>query len=192
VPLTATVAASVDNDYDLARAEVRAVREERGGQQLCGYVALVAPRRYAMPGGDEDAIVKLFLSDVRTARFDSDDDGGATLTADATGVEVRVGAHAHFHADSATMGFDDPLWHLSHAGQTADAASPHRRTSRRRPRQTGWPLGRGAALDAGRRCFMTSSARSVGKLYVDPDDGADGEGEPVAAGDPAEPESRRA
>jgi hypothetical protein len=148
VPLTVATAASVDTDYDLARAKVRTVRVERCGQQLGGYIALAAPRRYAMQGGDEAAVVELFLSDLRTARFDSDEQGGATLTADATGVEVRVGVRGHFHADSATVGFDDPMWHLSHAGRGADAATPRRRTARRRPPQVDWVFARGTPLVA--------------------------------------------
>jgi hypothetical protein len=81
-PLTATAVASVAKDYDLARAQVRAVRVERAGQELSGYVALAAPRRYATPDDHGDAVVQLFLDDVRDVRFDSGAGAGATLAAD--------------------------------------------------------------------------------------------------------------
>lgn len=147
-PLTATAVASVAKDYDLARAQVRAVRVERAGQELCGYVALAARRRYARPGDHGDAVVQLFLNDVRDVRFESGDGAGATLAADTAGVEVRVGTQGHLRAASATVWFDDPSWHLSHAGQAADAYTPHRRAARRKPRQIKRPLARGGALEA--------------------------------------------
>lgn len=147
-PLTATAVVSAAKDYDLARAEVRAVRVERAGQELSGYVALAAPRRYATPDDQRDAVVQLFLSDVRDLRFDSGDEAGATLAADSNGVEVRVGTRGHLRAASATFGFDDPSWHLSHAGRAADAYTPRRRAARRKPRHLELPRGCGGALDA--------------------------------------------
>ncbi|MEU4645423.1 hypothetical protein [Micromonospora sp. NPDC023814] len=147
-PLIAAAAASVAKDYDLARAEVRTVRVERAGQELSGYVALAAPRRYATPGDRGDAVVQVFLSDVRAVRFDSDDGAGATLAADAAGVEVCVGTQGRLRAASATVGFDDSSWHLSHAGQAADASTPRRRAGRRKPRQIQLSLPPGGAVDA--------------------------------------------
>ncbi|WP_203858750.1 hypothetical protein [Plantactinospora mayteni] len=148
VPLTTTAVASVTTDYDLSRAEVRTVRVERAGQALSGYVALVAPRRYAASDDHGDAVVQLFLDDVWAVRFDSDDRAGATVAADPDVVEVRVGAQGHLRAASATVGFDDPSWHLSHAGRAADADTPDRSAGRRAPRQIKRSPLRGAALDA--------------------------------------------
>ncbi|MFU8875367.1 hypothetical protein [Micromonospora sp. SL4-19] len=140
IPLTAAAVESVAKDYDLARAQVRTVRVERAGQELSGYIALAAPRRYATPGDHGDAVVQLFLGGVWAVEFDSGDGAGATLAADATGVEVRLGAQGYLRAASATIGFDDPSWHLSHAGQAADAYTPHRRAARRKPRRIKLPL----------------------------------------------------
>ncbi|SCL21342.1 hypothetical protein GA0074692_1151 [Micromonospora pallida] len=147
-PLTAAAVESVAKDYDLARAQVRVVQVERAGHKLGGYVAVAAPRRYVMPGGHGDAVVQLTLSDVQDVRFDSGDEFGATLAADTAGVEIRVGAQGRLLAASASIGFDDPSWHLSHAGQSADAYTPRGHSTRRNPRQSKRPLVQGGALEA--------------------------------------------
>ncbi|MCW3814398.1 hypothetical protein ONA91_07995 [Micromonospora sp. DR5-3] len=147
VPLTATAVASVGEDYDLARAQVRGVRVERAGPELCGYVALAAPRGYHAPG-DHEAVVELFLSDVQAVEFDSGDRAGATLAADAAGVEVRVGAQGHLRAASATVWFDDRSWHLSHAGRAADPYTPRRPAAPRKPPRTQLRPACDGALDA--------------------------------------------
>ncbi|MER5338686.1 hypothetical protein [Micromonospora sp. NPDC002717] len=146
--LTATAVESVAKDYDLARAQVRAVRVERAGHKISGYVALATPRRYATPDGYGDAVVQMFLSDVRDVRFDSGDGAGAALAADTAGVEVRVGAQGYLRATSATVGFDDSSWHLSRAGQAADVCTPHRRAAGRKPRQIKQPQALGEAAYA--------------------------------------------
>ncbi|MBO4209579.1 hypothetical protein [Micromonospora echinofusca] len=147
-PLTASAVADIAKDYDLARAEVRAVTVERAGDELRGHVALAASRRYASPGEQEDPVVRLFLTGVQTVRFDSGDKRGATLTADAATVEVRVGSRSHLRAASATVGFDDPSWHLSHIGRIADAGTPHGRPAGRKPGHGGRTPMRDGARDA--------------------------------------------
>ena len=148
IPLTASAIAAVLRDYDLNRAEVRTVRVERAGQNLSGYLAMAAPCRYATSNDHGDAVVQLFLDDVQDVRFDSEDATTVGLDADPTAVRVRLGVHGHLNAASAALWFDDPAWHLSHAGRAADAVTPPRRTARNPPRQVKRPQVRGEALDA--------------------------------------------
>ncbi|MBB2943521.1 hypothetical protein FB565_003234 [Actinoplanes lutulentus] len=148
VPVTEAVAASIADDYDLTRAKVRTVRVERAGRELSGYLALTARRRYASPPDQTDAVVQVMLDDVWDVRFDSGDGAGATLTTGADGVEVRIGAQGHLRAASAVVTFDDPSWHLSRRGRAADADTPNRSTTTRRPRERTRPKPRGAASDA--------------------------------------------
>ncbi|GAA4250242.1 hypothetical protein [Dactylosporangium darangshiense] len=139
VPLTESVA----EDYDLDRATVRTVRVERHKQGLAAYLALASPRRFEAPGYEADAIVELFLQDVRTAEFDSDDAAGVSI-----GQEIRIGENGRFRAGKASVGFDDMAWHLSRAGRAADAAVPRGRDQRRERRPVQWRLAGGAAGDA--------------------------------------------
>ncbi|MGI5240992.1 hypothetical protein [Dactylosporangium sp. CA-139066] len=139
---------AVEEDYDLAAATVRTVRLERAGTSLCAHVALHAPRRFDAAGSLEDAVVQLYLDDVRAAEFDSDDEPGAGITVGAEGFEVRVGRRGRLRAAKATVGFEDMDWYRSTAGRAADAVTPRGRTGPRGPRGVEWRLARGAALDA--------------------------------------------
>lgn len=128
--------ASLEEDYDLAGAEVRAVRVERAGRELSGHVSLVPPRRYAAGDGCAAAVLELELSGVREVRFDSDDRAGIGLSGDDRGVRVLVGDGGLLRAASAMVWFDDPRWHLSRAGRAADAVTPPR-TGRPSPQRPG-------------------------------------------------------
>lgn len=125
VPLTADLAAGLAADYDLADAQVRTFQVERAGDRLVGFVEVVAGRRFPVGSDDVDpAELEMWLDDVTEARFDSGDRSPVTVCAGPDGIVVRLGGDGLIGAKSGSVYCDDPYWHLSGAGLTADRRTP--------------------------------------------------------------------
>ncbi|WP_127504242.1 hypothetical protein [Actinoplanes solisilvae] len=122
-PGTMALTTALADTYDLASAEVSSFTVERTGSTLSADVELQPERAFPAPSGTRDVKLWLHFSDVRGARFDSDDAVGASMLA---GGDVRLGGHGYVHAAEAEVWIDDDAWHLSPVGKAADAVTPPR------------------------------------------------------------------
>lgn len=127
-PLTRGAVADLASDYDLATATVHHLRVERAGSRLTAFLQLAAARTFTTGESPsaQPALLALALEDLTEVTFDFRDTLSAALDPTADGIAISLGTGGRFHAASAECYPDDRSWHLSAAGQRADAVTPPR------------------------------------------------------------------
>lgn len=149
-PITAQVLQELAADYDLAHASVRRLAVAPGRSGLQVRVTVAAPRRFTpgsgrvAPDGSHlpwpAAPLHFTFDNLTRLRFDADDRIGVSLLCGDADLAMTIGQAGALQGRSGSVWPEDPCWHESAAGRSADTVTPPRRRVRRRPARTP-PLG---------------------------------------------------
>ncbi|MEY9858410.1 hypothetical protein ABH935_004025 [Catenulispora sp. GAS73] len=122
-PLDADVVEEIATDYDLGAAQLTHIAAERAGLDLTARVSLTVPRRFRAEA-PLPASIDLHLSDVTQVEAAATDLQGVAITVAADGLKIALGTNGFAQAATGFLRIDDAAWHLSAAGQRADAEVP--------------------------------------------------------------------
>ncbi|WP_380284847.1 hypothetical protein [Kitasatospora purpeofusca] len=143
-PVAAPLTEPAVDGYDLSCGRLLWLEAELSGTRLRAALGVEVPRTYELPRRDgttgQDGTtgrpaprLLLSLDEVSVAEFDAGPSATGPLEwrVNADGVELRVAGVGLLRAARATVGIEDPFWHLTGAGRAADAATPVARRSAR-------------------------------------------------------------